>query len=345
MTANRSVKDNILQKYRSARNYWHNVSIRKILLPLYWRILMSFNGGVISVELQANGVGLFANLTQVLYLLVYCNEHKYVPRMRLTGINYINPEIGPDWFEYFFKYRTSSLSKVPGTVRYTLYVSNLDDLGIGKFFLPTFTDLGTTLTEAHDIFFRYVQIKSDIRETVDKFCQKYFRDGYVLGVHYRGTDKSSEAPRVSWELCCQAIGRYLAAHPEVQIIFVASDENGFVDQIRENFPRMCVVAHEDEYRSDNGQAIHSALFKGDKYKMGKEAIINSLILSNCSVLIRTTSALSGWASVFNPKMPVVLLNKPYNHTCWFPETAILKMAQICDLFESTSAPPVFYPGL
>jgi hypothetical protein len=39
-------------------------------------------------------------------------------------------------------------------------------------------------------------------------------------------------------------------------------------------------------------------------------------------LIRTTSFLSAWASIFNPGLKVILLNKPYPNKFWFPESEI-----------------------
>ena len=327
LKSNRFVRNKILPKCRAIRGQgqW----IKKSLKPLYWRIPMALNRGVMSVELQATGVGLFATLTQVLYLLVYCDRHKIIPHVRLSGSHYINPEIGPDWFDYYFENTAfSSTNNLRRRPRYTHYVDNLDELGIGGYFLPTFTDLGTTITDAHKIFFRYVQIKADILAAVDTFSATYFHERHVLGVHYRGTDKHSEAPRVSWESFHQALSDYLASHPEVNAIFVASDECSFIEKVKLHFSDIEVVTHEDNYRSDDGLAIHSASIKGDNYKKGRDAIINSLLLSKCSALMRTTSALSGWASILNPEIPVVLLNRPYDHTSWFPETEVLKVASV-----------------
>jgi hypothetical protein len=41
-------------------------------------------------------------------------------------------------------------------------------------------------------------------------------------------------------------------------------------------------------------------------------------------VIRTTSTLSAWASLFNPEIKVILLNKPYQNNLWYPENEIMK---------------------
>ena len=47
--------------------------------------------------------------------------------------------------------------------------------------------------------------------------------------------------------------------------------------------------------------------------------------SKCTAVIRTTSFLSAWASIFNPDLKVVLLNKPYSNRLWYPEREILRL--------------------
>jgi hypothetical protein len=68
-------------------------------------------------------------------------------------------------------------------------------------------------------------------------------------------------------------------------------------------------------------AIHRV--KGGQYEKGEDALVNALLLSRCSTLIRTTSFLSAFTSIFNPKLKVILLNKPYDRYLWYPETEIL----------------------
>jgi hypothetical protein len=70
----------------------------------------------------------------------------------------------------------------------------------------------------------------------------------------------------------------------------------------------------------------AAKYKADlgasNYKKGEGALIDCLLLSRCNTLIRTTSFLSAWASIFNPKLPIVLVNRPYPNKFWFPESAL-----------------------
>ena len=60
------------------------------------------------------------------------------------------------------------------------------------------------------------------------------------------------------------------------------------------------------------------------YERGEDALVNALLLAKCATLIRTTSLLSASASLFNPNLKVILLNRGYYNRTWYPETEILE---------------------
>ena len=51
--------------------------------------------------------------------------------------------------------------------------------------------------------------------------------------------------------------------------------------------------------------------------------MNCLILSRCAALLKTASILSGWSKLFNPALPVVMLNRPPEENLWFPERVLV----------------------
>jgi hypothetical protein len=40
--------------------------------------------------------------------------------------------------------------------------------------------------------------------------------------------------------------------------------------------------------------------------------------------MKTASLLSGWSKLFNPELPVIMLNEPKKKHLWFPEREIVK---------------------
>jgi hypothetical protein len=81
--------------------------------------------------------------------------------------------------------------------------------------------------------------------------------GRPVGIHYRGTEKSLEAPRVSLEHCLKVVKRYIGQNPKMSAVFVASDEQRFIDSIKESLTELPVFSRDGHYRSRDGEPIHN----------------------------------------------------------------------------------------
>ena len=60
----------------------------------------------------------------------------------------------------------------------------------------------------------------------------------MIGLHYRGTDKASEAPKVPYEQVQMEVRQITDTLPEdfPYKIFVATDEQAFLDFMIQHFP-------------------------------------------------------------------------------------------------------------
>lgn len=288
------------------------------LKPLYCPLQQRANNGVFAVDIDAR-VGLFAQLTWVIYLLQHCDERGLEPFIRLTGAIY-GTHPGQDWLPELFDLGISEelrASVARGAIRVSK-VSDYRQIGLGERIPNTITVAGAAALVASRM-----HVKPAVLAYVDAFVSQHFASQSVIGLHFRGTDKSSEARRVSGERCVATIERYRAAHPEMDTLFVSSDEEAFVTWIRRRFSNIEVIAHDDQERSRDGRAIHTKSGEGDNVQKAREALINALLLSRCQVLIRSASFLSAWASLFTPDLPIIMLNRPYDHACWFPDAELI----------------------
>lgn len=99
----------------------------------------------------------------------------------------------------------------------------------------------------------------------------------------------------------------MSEHPYENIkIFIASDEEMFVQFMTDEFGDL-IFYNQNVMRSKDNTPIH--LKKNSPYDNGKNALIDSVLLSRGSVLIRTSSNLSLWSTFFNPDIPVIALNE------------------------------------
>lgn len=170
---------------------------------------------------------------------------------------------------------------------------------------------------AHDLFFEYFDIPNDILENVENIIEKFA--GKTLGVHFRGTDKFNlEADYISQDDVLKNIIAFLSKSNEFHTIFVMSDEASFITKINSEFSnKKYNIIYTNSLRSNNNEPIHP---NRCNINNAKEAIIDSLILSKCDYIIKTSSCLSDWVKIWNPSIEVYNLNK-FRYT-WFPQSII-----------------------
>lgn len=316
-----------MKRRRAKEHYWKSIDkVRALaryannrLKPYYCPLQQRNNHGVFAVHMTAR-VGFFAQLNWCLYIYAHCERFKLKPSVFLDSPFYTRSQ-GENWIEYYFdELQLTDADRAlihSGKVRYS-YVSSIEQMG-----LPGDYGKKMTLEHANFLLRKYLRVKRDIQDHVAAFADENFAGRTVLGVHCRGTDKKSEAEPVSYEYVARAVRNYLDANEQVDTLFVASDEEAFIEWMSAEFRHVNVTFHDDVERSRTGDAIHTHVRRGDNYIKGKEALVNSLLLSRCDALIRTASFLSAWSSVFNPSLPVIMLNRPYGDKLWFPDAVIV----------------------
>src|ERR1035438_51761 len=269
----------------------------------------------LAVEINAS-LGFFAQLNWCLYILAYCEQHDLRPRIRLTGPQY-SDLLSHDWFHDFF-YDKTGPGSIHGTRTSSLSIRHIRETRFAALYASSMS-----IEWAHRLFTTYFDIQPQSESYVQEFAAREFSDGGVIGLHLRETDKRREAAPVDWPSCFSAVTKLAADQPHLKRVFVSSDDPLFIEWFtRQAAGRFSVVVHPDEERSRDAQAIHTSS-TGSGHRRGFEALVNCLLLSRCTALIRTASFLSGWSSIFNPLLPITLLNEPFAHVRWFPDRELI----------------------
>jgi len=318
----------LVQRYKTQFGKWHDS-----FKPLLYRGHLHGKHGCLAVEVDAR-IGFFAQMTWCLMILAHCEQQGLRPYLKLSTHLYAD-YLGENWLERFFdnlQLAETDRQLIANGVIPVCHISELEQLGLS----PRY-EAQMDIPSAHYLFSRYFRVNSAIQNYVDAYVQEYFAGRRVLGVHYRGTDKINEATPVSWDYCAETIANYLAANPETEMLFVASDEDEFVAHMKQQFNSITVISHEDRHRSRDGRAVHVRPFEGSNHTKGWEALVNCLLLARCHALIRTSSFLSAWASIFNPNLPVTMLDRPYHDKLWFPDREVAKKS--CNEYLPTANKP------
>lgn len=245
--------------------------------------------------------GLFSAFATVLGLL----DHYDNWRGRYAGIRvdfgteglYYDASAGKNWWQYYFEPvdRETELN-APKTI-------------IGEdehFYFARRVEAAMSRQRGYALIDRYIQPRAHIREKVDTYARANFDGAFVIGIHYRGTDKFEDAPRVPYERVRATVLDVInAGCPARYKLFVATDEQAFLDYMLNLFPGKLHCL--EMYRSIDGKPID--VIPGDNRKKGEDAVADCLLLSRCDYLVRTASNLGLCATLFNPHMPVMLLNR------------------------------------
>lgn len=217
---------------------------------------------------------------------------------------YYDPAYGTNWWNYYFE--PIHLSKDPCESTRTI-------LAYEQIMLSLYAQFDMPDERGHELIQKYIKLTQPLQEKLDAFVETHFKDTFVIGIHYRGTDKKSEAPEVEYATIPKLISEELLNHPNAKI-FVATDEAPFLEFMQGTFPEKIIAL--DAIRSADKTPVHVTTHNNgytdqDCYKKGEDAIPDCILLSKCSKLYKMASNLSDASLKFNPLIPVVHLNKSY----------------------------------
>ena len=249
----------------------------------------------------ADASGLFSEVAAVIGAL----EHYEAWRSIYAGLQvdfknhglYHDSTAGDNWWEYYFE--SINLGSAAGAVTRAVAALQHDAFAYR-------VEQSMPRTTAAAVVGRHVRIKPFVIERVERFWREALASDRVIGVHYRGTDKAEDAAAIPYDTMSTAIRAALQAEgPGRCQIFVATDDQAFLDHARAVFPDQ--VHALPMRRSEDGRPLHKT--HGEGFSQGADAVIDCLLLARCHRLIRTTSNLSLCSTLFNPALPVTLLGR------------------------------------
>lgn len=267
------------------------------------------SGRTIAFEIDGR-MGMGAMLTHIMLVFGLCEQAGTVPIVRLTNRLYM-PTGATDWFSAFFE--RVDVHPVDDPALPVIHIRNDTDHDV----LGSPADL--SLEEGRALLLRHIRFNDFLESEARTLYEESLAGRSPLGIHYRGTDKHSEAPSVARIQAIEMTRRCLAAG-SYDAIFLATDEPEFEVELRAAFPHLPIVGYNrPELTQKTGEARHFAA--SDGYWKGVDALVNILLLARCGTVLRTASYLSGWAKVLNPAQRVVMLNKAYSDSR-FPDCKI-----------------------
>ena len=171
--------------------------------------------------------------------------------------------------------------------------------------------------KAKAIVDEFIRPRDYIGAKVDEFFSRHMSGRYVVGVHARGTDATSQQELRSFRHGSLVLPRYveeiqrlLRIEPDATIL-VASDDQASVDYFVDVFG--CRVTAYDSIRHRSGAPagrgpsgwLMPAYIAGDRdtaARNGEDAVVEYLLLSRCDYLVHNGSSLARTALLNSPEL-------------------------------------------
>lgn len=159
-------------------------------------------------------------------------------------------------------------------------------------------------------FYENFTLKQELQDEIDKYHDTYFKNKSVLGVQVRLTDMTHYHNVPTLEYYINKTRNILSSE-KPDCIFIASDTEVTVNKFKQAFPTMDIYYQKNIMRSElekdaiqpqdriNTQNNIVNTRKYHNYLNGKEVLMDILLLSKCDYFLRSHSAVSDIAIIFN----------------------------------------------
>lgn len=178
-----------------------------------------------------------------------------------------------------------------------------------------------SIEEASALFWRYFRPQLIVRKRVSEVLANIPGRRFDLSLHYRGTDKRLEAMPVDYSEFAAAVEAARQARPGVRHVFIATDDPEFQAFMLAKFPQLDFTSFNLGTAADTHGGRHFSSMSPEEKAV--EALVNSLLLAQAPMCIRTSSYLSALSVIVNPALKTQTLNTDLWGSTTFPERNIL----------------------
>lgn len=257
------------------------------------------------------GEGFFSNYFYVLSHVVYALNKGWNPVVDMKNYKTLyhdKDDSGNLWEKYFEPMNGITLEEAYNSKNYVLSSGKyLSESGVPVYEVNQGHITDDMVKVLKPIVDKYIHVKKNIMDEIDKFkAENKWYSSEIIGVHVRGTDMklSREAhtlppkiPRIE-----EKIDIIIANNNKIRI-FLCTDEDAVINYFVNKYNEKIIYTQEYRSTSDTLIGLHKERLDGirekHKYLLGKEILIDSLLLSDCSYLICGISNVTSGAVLFN----------------------------------------------
>jgi hypothetical protein len=238
------------------------------------------------------GTGFFSNITFVLNHLLIAKKFEFIPIVDMENYKTIYNEIRKikktfNAWEYFFKPLTNyKLSEIYKNKKYIITDNKFYD-----FFCYNMDKNIEILNQL-----KRIELKPEISKIINRF--KIPKN--TLGVHFRGTSykRSPGHPFPATTKQMSTLIDKLLLENKYDKIFLSTEEEQYLNYFKKKYSNKLIYL-KNVYRSNKNDAFKVYPRLNHRYKLGREILIETLLLSRCDCFVYVCSNVSSAAIAFN----------------------------------------------
>ena len=237
------------------------------------------------------GGGLFSNLLFVLNHLSISEKFNFIPVIDMKNFEGFYNERSKvnntlNSWEYYFKQPTNFSLKEVYQSRNVIITSN-----------KTFHNYKFRAKEKHanlkKVFKKYIKVNNDILIDVNKIITSLnINKNNTIGIHWRGTDHKflPNHPQPPSRKQIFNNVKKIIDNKQINQIFVVTEDPYYLKILKKKYSKK--ILYLDSFRSNKSSDFSNFNRKNHRYKVGRESIIEVLILSKLNYLICSESNIS-----------------------------------------------------
>ena len=242
---------------------------------------------------RSPGAGIFSNLIFVLNHLKIAHENNFIPFVDMENYPTIYNEINQisktnNSWEYFFKNFSDSKTDEIYNSKNVIITDNE--------FIKSFEKWMSKDKEIIDILTEKIRLNDNVYKLFKRLKKKYFDSYKVLGIHFRGTSyKTSPGhpfPATKKQMF-NSVNKILKNN-KVDKIFLSTEEKDYLNFFLKKFPGR-IIYLPSAYRSNKNDAFSIYPRKNHRFKLGREILLESLLLSCSDFFLYTKTNVSEFA--------------------------------------------------
>lgn len=242
---------------------------------------------------RSPGAGLFSNLIFVLNHLKIAEKHKFTPFIDMENFPTIYNEptkidgTKNSW-EYYF-HQTSNKSVIEIKKSKNIITTN-------ALFYKDFTSNPEKLRK---IFKKKIKIKNKYLKLVQSYYNINIKGNKVLAIHYRGTSYKTSAGHPfppTFKQMSNIIDKLILKN-KYDKIFLCTEDKEMFNLLKKKYLKKIIYI--ESYRSFSDDAFRIYPRKNHRFMLGKEILIEALIMSKCDGLLSTETNVSNFIKIIN----------------------------------------------